>query len=191
MEPAASEPPGYCAAASHPVHGPYHDHEYGFPIADDDALFERLVLEINQAGLSWLTILKKREGFRRAYGGFHIETVAAYGDADRARLMADAGIIRNRLKVNAAIENAGRILRLRETHGSFAGWLDAHHPLARAEWQRLFKKTFVFTGGEIVNEMLVSTGYLPGAHREWCPAYARTLAARPPWTRPAASTTPG
>ncbi len=127
-------PPSYCDAAGHPVHGPYHDHEYGFPVRDDDALFERLVLEINQAGLSWLTILNKRESFRRAYDGFVLEKVAAYGDADRARLLADAGIIRNRLKVDAAIENAGRILRLRDEHGSFAAWLDAHHPLPKDEW---------------------------------------------------------
>jgi DNA-3-methyladenine glycosylase I len=152
-------------------------------VRGDDALFERLVLEINQAGLSWLTILNKREGFRRAYDGFALETVAAYGDADRVRLLADAGIIRNRLKVNAAVENAGRILRLQGEHGSFAAWLDAHHPLPRAEWRKLFKRTFVFTGGEIVGEFLLSTGYLPGAHRESCPAYARALAAGPPWAK--------
>jgi DNA-3-methyladenine glycosylase I len=184
MQPeAAPAPPSYCDAAAHPVHGPYHDHKYGFPVTDDDALFERLCLEINQAGLSWLTILKKRDAFRRAYDGFRIDVVAAYGDAERARLLADAGIVRNRLKVNAAIENARRIVELRVRHGSFAAWLDAHHPLTRAEWQKLFRKTFVFTGGEIVNELLVSTGYLPGAHRESCPVHARVLAARPRWLR--------
>lgn len=172
----------YCDTAGHPYHGPYHDTEYGFPVRGDDALFERLVLEINQAGLSWLTILRKREGFRRAYDGFRLERVAANGEEDRARLLADPGIVRNRLKVDAAIENARRILRLREEHGSFAAWLDAHHPLQREEWRKLFKRTFVFTGGEIVNEFLVSTGYLPGAHRESCPVYARILALGPPWT---------
>ncbi|HEX2191017.1 MAG TPA: DNA-3-methyladenine glycosylase I [Longimicrobiaceae bacterium] len=183
MSAAPPGPPSYCDAASHPVHGPYHDLEYGFPVRGDDALFERLVLEINQAGLSWLTILKKREGFRRAYDGFSLERVAAYGEADRARLLADPGIVRNRLKVGAAVENAGRILRLRDSHGSFADWLDAHHPLPRPEWQKLFKRTFVFTGGEIVGEFLLSTGYLPGAHRESCPAYARALEAGPAWAR--------
>ena len=173
----------YCAAAvDHPWHGPYHDHEYGFPVTGDDALLERLVLEINQAGLSWLTILKKREQFRRAYADFVVDRVAAFGEDDRARLLADAGIVRNRLKVNAAIENARRIQGLRETYGSFTGWLDAHHPLDRDEWRRLFKRTFVFTGGEIVNEFLVSTGYLPGAHEEQCPVYARALAAKPRWS---------
>lgn len=186
--PAAPAPAAsYCdAAAGHPFHGPYHDTEYGFPLRDDDALFERLVLEINQAGLSWLTILKKRESFRRAYDGFRVEAVAAYGDADRARLLADAGIVRNRLKVNAAIENARRVLALRASHGSFAAWLDTHHPRDRPEWQKLFKRTFVFTGGEIVGEFLLSTGYLPGAHRESCPVHARIVALGPPWLRAAA-----
>jgi DNA-3-methyladenine glycosylase I len=187
--PTATTPPpptSYCAAAAgHPIHGPYHDHEYGFPLRGDDALFERLVLEINQAGLSWLTILKKREGFRAAYHGFDVARVAAYDDADRARLLADAGIIRNRLKVNAAIENAGRILRLREAFGSFGAWLDAHHPLTREEWRKLFRKTFVFTGGEIVGEFLLSTGYLAGAHHEACPVHARIVELDPPWRRAA------
>ncbi len=118
------------------------------------------------------------------YDGFDVERVAAYGPEDRARLLADASIIRNRLKVDAAIENAGRILELRRPFGSFAGWLDAHHPLELAAWQKLFKKTFVFTGGEIVREFLVSTGYLPGAHQPTCPVYARILALDPPWARP-------
>ena len=124
----------------------YHDAEYGFPLSDDAALFERLVLEINQAGLSWLTILKKREAFRRAYGRFDPAVVARYGARDRRRLLADPAIIRNRLKVDAAIANAATILELRETYGSFAGWLDAHHPLSKAEWVKLFKRTFRFTG---------------------------------------------
>jgi DNA-3-methyladenine glycosylase I len=88
---------------------------------------------------------------------------------DRRRLLADAGIIRNRLKVNAAIANAATILELRASHGSFAGWLEAHHPRSKAEWVKLFKRTFRFTGGEIVGEFLMSIGYLPGAHAETCP----------------------
>src|ERR1700754_559336 len=113
----------YCdAAPGHPFHAPYHDTEYGFPQRDDRVLFERLVLEINQAGLSWLTCLKKREAFRAAYGDFDIDKVAAYGARERRRLLADAGIIRNRLKIEAAIENARRLQAIREQHGSFAGW---------------------------------------------------------------------
>jgi len=164
----------YCdIAQGHPFHGPYHDEEYGFPIADDNALFERLVLEINQAGLSWLTILKKREHFRAAFAHFDIDRVARFTDKRRERLLNDACIIRNRLKIDAAIENARRIVKLRKSHGSFAAWLDAHHPRSKEEWVRLFKKTFVFTGGEITGSFLLSCGYLPGAHDESCPVFAK------------------
>lgn len=167
----------YCdAAAGHPFHGPYHDEEYGFPVTDDDRLFERLVLEINQAGLSWLTILKKREAFREAFANFAIEKVARFDARKRASLLANAGIIRNRLKVDAAIENAKRIRALQKSHGSFAKWLAAHHPREKAEWVKLFKKTFVFTGGEITGSFLLSIGHLPGAHENTCPVYARIAA---------------
>ncbi|HEX8069236.1 MAG TPA: DNA-3-methyladenine glycosylase I [Pyrinomonadaceae bacterium] len=176
----------YCQSApADPLHRPYHDEEYGFPLRGAAELFERLVLEINQAGLSWATILRKREAFRRAYDGFDVARVAAYGAAETARLLADAGIIRNRLKVAAAIENARRIVALGAAHGSFAAWLDAHHPRPKAEWVRLFKRTFVFTGGEIVGEFLMSTGYLPGAHAPSCPVYRRIVALDPPWLRAA------
>ena len=172
----------YCEVApGHEFHGPYHDFEYGFPLHDDNALFERLILEINQAGLSWLTILKKRDAFRKAYRGFEIDRVARFGDRDRERLLADAGIIRNRLKVDAAIDNARRIQAIQREHGSFKAWLDAQHPLPKDEWVRLFKKTFRFTGGEIVGEFLMSTGYLPGAHHEKCPVYRKVLKAKPAW----------
>mgnify|MGYP001022797338 CR=1 FL=1 len=114
----------YCEfAPTHPLHRAYHDHEYGFPLHDDNALFERLVLEINQAGLSWSTILNKRANFKRAYLGFDVATVAAFDDEERARLLADAGIIRNRLKINAAIENARRIQAIQREHGSSLQYL--------------------------------------------------------------------
>lgn len=172
----------YCdAAPGHPFHGPYHDEEYGFPVADDDALFERLVLEINQAGLSWLTILKKRAAFREAFDGFEVARVARFTPARRERLMGNAAIIRNRSKIEAAVENAKRVLALQRSHGSFAAWLDAHHPRPKEEWVKLFKKTFLFTGGEITGEFLLSTGYLPGAHDPHCPVYAKVVAARPAW----------
>ena len=161
----------------------YHDTQYGFPLKDDNLLFERLILEINQAGLSWITILKKAENFHRAYHGFDIDKVATFGETDRARLLADPGIIRNRLKVNAAIVNAQRIRDLQKEYGSFAAWLDAHHARSKEEWTKLFKKTFVFTGGEIVNEFLMSTGYLPGAHEETCPVYKKVASLRPAWMR--------
>ena len=176
----------YCnIAPGHPVHAHYHAREYGFPQRDERELFERLVLEINQAGLSWETILRKREGFRHAYDGFDVDAVAAYGEADVARLLDDAGIIRNRLKVQAAIHNAGVIRGLRGSHGGFAQWLDAHHPRNKAAWVKLFKQTFRFTGGEITGEFLMSLGYLPGAHRPDCPVQARIAALSPPWMRAA------
>ena len=174
----------YCDfAPGHALHGPYHDREYGFPVADEAILFERLILEINQAGLSWELMLKKRAGFRAAFEDYDVDRVAAYGAAERARLLADAGIIRNRLKVDAAIENARRIQALRRSHGGFAAWLEAHHPRPKDDWVKLFKKTFKFTGGEITGEFLMSTGFLPGAHREDCPVYARIGALDPPWMR--------
>jgi DNA-3-methyladenine glycosylase I len=161
----------------------YHDREYGFPLKDDNLLFERFILEINQAGLSWLTILKKKDNFRRAYDDFDVDTVANYKKKDLTRLLGDTGIIRNRLKVNAAIENARRIQTMRTEYDSFRGWLDAHHPQSLEEWAKLFKKTFLFTGGEIVREFLVSTGYLPGAHDAKCPIFKLISKSNPPWMK--------
>lgn len=163
------------------LHKAYHDKLYGFPIHDDNELFCRLVLEINQAGLSWETILKKEATFRKAYHNFNIKKVAAYTEAERARLLADPGIIRNRLKVNAAIENAKTILQLQKEYGSFAKWLEHHHPKTKEEWVKLFKRTFKFTGGEIVNEFLMSIGYLPGAHTSSCSIYKDVLKTKPMW----------
>jgi DNA-3-methyladenine glycosylase I len=159
----------------------YHDQEYGFPLKDDNLLFERLVLEINQAGLSWITILKKKDNFRRAYQGFDIPCVAKYGTRDINRLLHDPGIVRNRLKINAAIENARRITALCDEYGSFKAWLDANHPHSLVAWTRLFKTNFVFTGGEIVREFHTSTGYLSGAHSEDCPIYKKVAVLKPAW----------
>ncbi|MEO6949872.1 MAG: DNA-3-methyladenine glycosylase I [Ginsengibacter sp.] len=157
------------------VHRIYHDNHYGFPISDDNELFERLVLEINQAGLSWDTILKKEVNFKKAYKNFNVNKVANFQTADFNRLMNNAGIIRNRLKINAAIHNANMILNLQKEFGSFKKWIDFHHPKTKDEWVKIFKKTFKFTGGEIVNEFLMSTGYLPGAHEKDCIIYQKTL----------------
>lgn len=172
----------YCdIAPGHPVHGPYHDLEYGFPMKDERALFERLSLEIFQAGLSWLIVLKKRQDLVDAFDGFYIDRVAAYGEADIARLLADARIIRNRRKVEAVIENARRVQAIQAAHGSFAAWIAAAHPLSKDGWVKLFKKTFVFMGVEVVNEFLMSIGYLPGAHRDDCPVAARVAETSPAW----------
>lgn len=179
------KPSSYCEAVfnyeSQHVHRVYHDTLYGFPVTEDDQLFERLVLEINQAGLSWTTILLKQENFKKAYHQFNIEKVASYNDEDIQRLLEDPGIIRNRLKIQAAIHNAGVVLKLQEEAGSFKQWLDLHHPKPKEEWVKLFKKTFKFTGGEIVNEFLMSTGYLPGAHVEHCPVFEKIKESKPAW----------
>ena len=177
----------YCSAIENmpeekkALHKAYHDKLYGFPIHDDNELFCRLVLEINQAGLSWEIILKKESSFRKAYHNFNIKKVAKYSEADRKRLLADAGIIRNRLKVNAAIENAKAILQLQKEFSSFEKWLEHHHPKTKEEWIKLFRKTFKFTGGEIVNEFLMSIGFLPGAHTSDCKIYKQILKTKPMW----------
>ncbi len=172
----------YCdIAQGHEWHGPYHDREYGFPLCDDAALFGRLILEINQAGLNWLLILKKSEAFARAFADFDIDAVAGFGEKQVEALLENKSIIRNRLKIRAVIENARRLKLIRSEYGGFAQWLDAHHPLDKPSWVKLFKKTFKFTGGEITGEFLMSTGYLPGAHVETCPIYREILDKNPPW----------
>jgi DNA-3-methyladenine glycosylase I len=109
---------------SAPEYVSYHDDEWGRPVLDDHGLYERLCLEGFQSGLSWLTILRKREGFRAAFAGFDIDKVARFGARDVKRLMADAGIVRNRAKIDAAIENARAAVRVREELGSLAALLE-------------------------------------------------------------------
>ncbi len=163
------------------VHKSYHDKEYGFPLTEDNGLFARLVLEINQAGLSWETILKKKDNFFKAFDDFNIDKVSRYSQKKIEKLLQDAGIIRNRLKIEATISNAKKIKEIQNEFGSFKNWLDQHHPGTKEEWVKLFKQTFRFTGGEIVNEFLVSTGYLAGAHDESCPIYNKVLKQKPMW----------
>lgn len=163
------------------VHKHYHDNLYGFPIEDDNEMFGRLILEINQAGLSWETILKKEQAFRKAYDNFDVCLVASYQEKDIERLLSDSGIIRNKLKINAAIYNANSILKLQQEFGSFKNWIDLNHPLSKDEWVKLFKKHFKFVGGEIVNEFMMSMGYLKGAHSESCPIYEKILKYNPAW----------
>lgn len=158
------------------LHKIYHDNQYGYAIESDDELFGRLILEINQAGLSWGTILKKQENFRNSFDQFNCEKIANYSEEKIAELLLDAGIIRNRLKVNAVVYNAQQIQLLKEEFGSFKAWLDYHDPKTLQEWVKLFKKTFKFVGGEIVNEFLMSTGYLAGAHDEECSIFEKVKA---------------
>ncbi len=180
----------YCDFAhERPHHRSYHDGEYGFPLDGKDGkdderyLFELQSLELFQAGLSWDLILKKRATTVAAFDNFNVDTVATYKAKDVKRLLNDAGIIRNQLKVAAVIVNAKRIQGLRESHEGFAAWIAAHHPLGRAEWTKLFRATFKFMGGEIVNEFLMCIGYLPGAHSEDCPVFKKIAKLSPPWTR--------
>jgi DNA-3-methyladenine glycosylase I len=172
----------YCSIApGHPVHHDYHASEYGFPQRDERVLFERLVLEIMQAGLSWEIVLKRRAGMRAAFHDFDVDRIAALDADGQAALLANPAIIRNKLKVAAVVENARRIQALRGSHGGFANWLDAHHPRDKAGWTKLFKTQFLFTGGEIVGEFLMSLGYLPGAHSADCPVTGAIAALNPPW----------
>ena len=169
-------PRTYCENAPHnPIQALYHSTEYGFPVTDERVLFERLCLEIMQAGLSWDIVLKKRKPLNKAFHQFHPTKIAAYKAKDIKRLMADAGIIRNRLKITAIIENARIVLDMRKTHGGFAKWLDAQYPRSKQAWVKLFKKTFKFTGGEITGEFLKSIGLLPGAHWKGCEVYKRLM----------------
>jgi DNA-3-methyladenine glycosylase I len=110
-------------AAGDPLYLAYHDEEWGVPVHDDKKIYEFLVLEVFQAGLSWRTVLYKRENFRKAFAGFDYRKVARFGKRDVARLMKDAGIIRNRMKIEAAIHNAGRLIEVRRKHGTFSRYM--------------------------------------------------------------------
>ncbi|MDG2396750.1 MAG: DNA-3-methyladenine glycosylase I [Flavobacteriaceae bacterium] len=163
----------YCEYASSlsldNVHRIYHDTQYGFPIKSDNELFGRLILEINQAGLSWTTILKKQENFRKAFFDFDIKRIANLNEKNIYLLLSNPGIIRNRLKIYAVIYNANKIIQMNKEYGSFKSWLDHHYPKEIEEWVKLFKRIFKFTGEEIIKEFLISSGYLKGAHVSSCP----------------------
>lgn len=162
-------------------HRIYHDEVYGFPEQNDNELFGRLILEINQAGLSWDIVLRKQQGFRQAYAGFDISTISAFTFYDEQRLMGDERIIRNRAKIRATIHNAQIIKSLINEFGSFSNWLEFHHPKSLEEWNKLFKKTFKFVGIEIVKEFLMGVGFLPGAHSEDCPISLKIQSQNPKW----------
>lgn len=175
-----------CAwAGSTPDYLDYHDTEWGVPVHGERALYERLTLEAFQSGLAWITILRKREGFRAAFAGFDPEVVARFDDDDRARLMTDTGIVRNRLKVDAAITNAGAVLALREAGGlDELVWSHApeHHvpPQTTADFRAtspesvalakaLKKAGFVFVGPTTMYAAMQACGlvddHLAGCHR--------------------------
>jgi DNA-3-methyladenine glycosylase I len=172
-----------------PLMARYHDEEWGVPVVDDTELFERLALESFQAGLSWSTILRKRASFRSAFRGFEPAVVAAFDEADRARLLADAGIVRNRAKIDATIANAGHALTIIAEHGSLAAYLaercpspppmrplgatsadlPATTPVSDALSADLKGRGFRFVGSTIVYAFMQSVGlvddHLPGCFR--------------------------
>jgi DNA-3-methyladenine glycosylase I len=181
-------------AGSDPLMWAYHDDEWGVPIHDDRALFELLTLEGAQAGLSWSTILKRRDGYRRAFAQFDVPTVASFGDADLQRLLADTGIIRNRQKLISTIGNAQRVLELQLEHGSFDTFLwsfvghtslvrrtmadvPALTPESTAMSTALRKRGFGFVGPTIVYAFMQSAG-LVNDHIITCPAGKRIEALR-------------
>ncbi len=163
------------------VHHVYHKNQYGFPIENDDELFGRLILEINQAGLSWGTILNKQDNFREAFDNYSIITIAAYDETKIQQLLMNSGIIRNQLKIRSVIYNAQQVRQIKQEFGSFKHWLDKNHPKTKEEWTKLFKKSFKFVGGEIVNEFLMSSGYLKGAHEEDCMIFDVVKKSNPKW----------
>lgn len=161
----------------------YHDNQYGFPLDSDDELFGRLLLEINQAGLSWTTILNKQKSFKRAFSDYNIQKIANYSQDDVIRLLNDKTIIRNKLKINSVIYNARQTIKIQQEFGSFRVWLEQNQPKTLQEWVKLFKSTFKFTGGEITKEFLLSTGYLEGAHEKQCNMYDSVMTKDPSWKK--------
>jgi DNA-3-methyladenine glycosylase I len=181
-------------AVSAPEYVAYHDEEWGRPVTDDDGLFERLCLEGFQSGLSWITILRKRENFRAAFAGFEIDAVARFGARDVKRLMADAGIIRNRAKIDAAIGNARAAARVREEFGSLAAFLEPFHekrrraprtrddlppttPTSVALSRELKRQGFRFVGPTTVYSTMQACG-LVNDHIAGCAARSAVEAAR-------------
>lgn len=156
-------------AQTDPLMRHYHDHEWGVPCHDDNALFERLILELFQAGLSWRTVLAKREAFRRAFVDFEIDAVANFTETDVERLLQDAGIIRNRAKILAAVANARAVRRLVAEHGSFDAWVWAQAGQTVDAIAKTYRKVFTFMGPTIVRAFLQSVGVIddhePGCFR--------------------------
>jgi DNA-3-methyladenine glycosylase I len=176
---------------SDPLYRAYHDHEWGVPLHDEHRLFEMLTLEGAQAGLSWLTILRKREGYRRAFAGFDPQTVAGFGDADVARLLADQGIVRNRLKIASTISNARSVLDVQARYGSLDAFLwgfvdgvplrnswrtmseiPASTPLSDLISKELKRRGFRFVGSTVCYAFMQATGMV-NDHLTGCFRYDR------------------
>jgi DNA-3-methyladenine glycosylase I len=186
---------GWCG--TDPVYVRYHDEEWGVPVVDDRTLFEFLVLEGAQAGLSWITILKRREGYRRAFAEFGAEAVARFTNRRVERLLGDPGIIRNRLKVESAVKNAGAFLRVVAEHGSFAAYqwrfvegrpvqnryraladIPPRTPLSDLFSKDLKQRGFTFVGSTIVYAHMQATGMV-NDHLVGCFRHAEVEALAP------------
>jgi len=195
----------WCRAT--PLYRHYHDHEWGFPVADDRRLFEKLCLEGFQAGLSWITILNKREAFRAGFAQFDAEALSRFGPAEVTRLLADAGIVRHRGKIESAIHNAGRVLELRREFGSLAHYVWRFEPLAAegrpgrctpdavraltrsaasvALSKDLKRRGWSFVGPTTMYAFMQAMG-LVNDHFEGCHTREKALAARAAFTVPTA-----
>jgi DNA-3-methyladenine glycosylase I len=186
---------------STPEYQAYHDREWGFPVLDDVRLFEKLSLEGFQSGLSWITILRKREAFRRAFAGFDFNAVAGFGERDVKRLLEDASIVRHRGKIEAVINNAGRAVDLVSEHGSLAAFvwgfepspragglhrdaIEAHTAESRALAKELKRRGWRFVGPTTVYAFMQAMG-LVNDHLEGCAAHAEVERARAKFKRPA------
>jgi DNA-3-methyladenine glycosylase I len=154
-------------AATDPVLAAYHDEEWGQPPLGEAGWFERLSLEVFQAGLSWRTVLAKREGFRHAFHDFEPKLVAAFTSRDVTSILRDPGIVRNRAKVLATIENAKTVLGLTASHGSFAEWVGAQAE-SLEEQQRSYRQTFQFASPQVVEAFLHSVGRIEPPHEPGC-----------------------
>jgi DNA-3-methyladenine glycosylase I len=154
-------------AATDPVLAAYHDSEWGEPPLGEAGWFERLSLEVFQSGLSWRTVLAKREGFRRAFHDFEPKIVAAFTTRDVTAVLRDPGIVRNRAKVLATIENAKKVMALAEEQGSFAEWVNAQ-PGELEQQQRIYRQTFQFAGPQVVEAFLQSVGRVEPPHELGC-----------------------
>src|SRR5919201_5578495 len=155
-----------CAWARNPLAIAYHDKEWGVPVKNDRKLFEFLILEGAEAGLSWDTILAKRENYRRAFHGFDAERVARYGAREKRRLLADEGIVRNRAKIDAAIRNARQFLEVQKSHGSFARYVWSFDD-AQALSKDLQKRGFKFVGPTIMYAFMQAVGMV-NDHERGC-----------------------
>ena len=179
---------GWCVGD--PLYEAYHDEEWGVPVKDDDTLFEFLILETFQAGLSWITILRKRENFRKAFDRFNYRKIAAYDESKVEELLQDPGIIRNRLKVNATVSNARAFMKVQEEFGSFSDYIwgfvegkpivnsledyrkgPANTPLSDKISKDLKKRGFKFVGSTVVYAHMQATGMV-NDHETSCFRYS-------------------